>query len=87
MEGPLEHLGVVPRLTNDYAGVGFVWSRPSTTSKTVYHHNEYVAETFYTMQLSPLIRLQPDLQLVWNPAFNPDPGPFTIVQAQIILSW
>ena len=87
MEGPLEHLGLVPKLTNDYAGVGFVWSQPSATSKTVYHRNEYVAETFYTLQLSPMMRLQPDLQLVWNPAFNPDPGPFTVVQTQFILSW
>ncbi len=87
MEGPLEHLGLVSKLTNDYAGVGFVWSQPSATSKTVYHHDEYVAETFYTLQLAPMLRLQPDLQLVWNPAFNPDPGPFTVVQAQFILSW
>jgi hypothetical protein len=87
MEGPLEHLGLVPKLTNDYAGVGFVWSQPAATSKTVYHRNEYVADTFYTLQLSPMLRLQPDLQLVWNPGFNPDPGPFTVVQAQIILSW
>jgi porin len=87
MEGPLQHLGLVPKLTNDYTGVAFVWSQPSATSKTVYHHNEYVAETFYTLQLTPMMRLQPDLQIVWNPAFNPDPGPFTIVQTQIILSW
>ncbi|HKD19172.1 MAG TPA: carbohydrate porin [Thermoanaerobaculia bacterium] len=87
MEGPLEHLGLVPKLTNDYAGVAFVWSQPSATSKTVYHRNEYVAETFYTLQVTPMMRLQPDLQIVWNPAFNPDPGPFTIVQTQIILSW
>jgi porin len=87
MEGPLEHLGLVPKLTNDYTGIAFVWSQPSATSKTIYHHNEYVAETFYTLQLTPMMRLQPDLQIVWNPAFNPDPGPYTIVQTQIILSW
>ena len=87
MEGPLEELGLVPRLTNDYTGIGFVWSQPSATSKTVYHRNEYVAEAFYTLQLSPMLRLQPDLQIVWNPAFNADPGPFTIVQTQFILAW
>ena len=87
MEGPLEHLGLVPRLTNDYTGVAFVWSQPSATSKTVYHRNEYVAETFYTLQVTPMMRLQPDLQIVWNPAFNSDPGPYTIVQTQFILSW
>jgi carbohydrate-selective porin OprB len=86
-EAPLAHLGLIPTLTNDYAGIGFVWSQPSATSKTVYHRNEYVAETFYTLQLSPMTRLEPDLQIVWNPAFNPDPGPFVVVQTQIILTW
>jgi len=86
-EAPLEHLGIAPRLTNDYAGVGFVWSQPSATPRTVYHRDEYVAETFYTLQLSPMIRLQPDLQIVFNPVFNPDPGPFVVVQSQFILSW
>jgi len=86
-EAPLAHLGIAPRLTNDYAGVGFVWSQPSATPKTVYHRNEDVAETFYTLQLSPMMRLQPDLQIVFNPVFNPDPGPFVVVQTQFILSW
>ena len=86
-EAPLARLNALPKQTNDYTGVGFVWSRPSATSKTVYHRDEYVAEAFYTLQLTPLMRLQPDLQLVWNPAFNPDPGPFTVVQTQFILSW
>ncbi|MGE5413486.1 MAG: carbohydrate porin [Syntrophomonadaceae bacterium] len=86
-EAPLAHAGLLPRSTNDYSGIAFVWSQPSATSKTVYHRNEYVAEAFYTLQLTPMTRLQPDLQLVWNPAFNPDPGPFTVVQTQLILSW
>ena len=87
MEGPLHALDLVPKLTNDLLGVGFVWSQPSATTKTVYHENEYVFETFYTLQLSPTLRLQPDFQLVWNPVFNPEPGPFTVVQAQFILAW
>ena len=68
-------------------GVGFVWSQPSATTQTVYHRNEYVAEAFYTLQLSPMSRFEPDFQLVWNPVFNPDSGPFTVVQAQFILEW
>jgi hypothetical protein len=87
MEGPLHAVGLVPKLTNDLLGVGFVWSQPSATTKTVYHRNEYVFETFYTLQLSPTLRLQPDFQLVWNPVFNPASGPYTVVQAQIILGW
>jgi len=87
MQAPLVHIGLVPRLINDLMGAGFVWSQPSATTKTVYHRNEYVFETFYTLQLSPTTRLQPDLQLVWNPAFNPDPGPATVFQVQAIIAF
>jgi hypothetical protein len=68
-------------------GVGLVWSQPASTSKTVYHENEYVLEAFYTLQLSPTIRLQPDLQVVWNPAFNRDAGPAVVSQVQLVLAW
>ena len=87
MLAPLHYAGWVPELSNDLMGVGFVWSQPSTTSKIVYHENEYVFDTFYTLQLSPLSRVQPDLQIVWNPAFNPDPGPAVVFQIQFLLRW
>ncbi len=87
MNAPLKYAGWVPRLTNDLLGVGFVWSQPSATTKTVYHDNEYVFETFYTLQLSPTSVVQPDLQIVWNPAFNPDPGPVVVFQFQFVVKW
>ena len=87
MQAPLKHAGLVPRLSNDLLGVGFVWSQPSATTKTIYHENEYILESFYTLQLTPTIRLQPDLQVVWNPAFNSDPGPALVAQLQLTLTW
>jgi hypothetical protein len=87
MIGPLADLGLVKRLTNDVFGVGFVWSQPAATTKTVYHRNEYVFEAFYTLQLAPTVRIQPDVQVVWNPVFSPDAGPSTIFQVQYILAW
>jgi hypothetical protein len=87
VEAPLSQIGILPHHMNDAGGIGFVWSQPSATPKTVYHRNEYVAETFYTLQLAPMMRFEPDLQLVWNPAFNPDTGPFTVIHTQFILSW
>jgi porin len=87
LQAPLEHIGLAPRLTNDLLGMGFVWSQPSATTKTVYHRNEYVWETFYTLQLSPTARLEPDLQLIWDPVFSPDSGPATVFQVQMILAW
>ena len=87
MQAPLHYTGWAPQLTNNLVGVGFVWSQPSSTVKTVYHENEYVFETYYTLQLTPTARLQPDLQVVWNPGFNPDPGPVVVFQLQFLLKW
>jgi carbohydrate-selective porin OprB len=87
MQAPLKHAGWVPRLSNDLLGVGFVWSQPAATTQTVYHENEYILETFYALQLTPTMKLQPDLQVVWNPAFNPDAGPALVAQLQLNLAW
>ena len=87
VKAPFQGFDILRDLTNDLAGVGFVWSQPSATPRTAYHHDEYSAEAFFTFQLSPLSRFEPDLQLVWNPVFNPDPGPYVVVQAQFILGW
>jgi len=87
MQAPLKYAGLVTRLGNDLLGVGFVWSQPPATTKTVYHENEYVLETFYTLQLTPTIKLQSDFQVVWDPAFNPNAGPATVFQLQLNLAW
>jgi porin len=84
--GPFTHL-LLQRTSNDLLGIGFAWSQPSATSKTVYHENEYILETVYALQLTPTIKLQPDLQVVWNPAFNPDDGPALVAQIQLVMSW
>ncbi len=87
VKAPFQGFDVLQSLTNDLAGVGFVWSRPAATTRTVYHRDEYVAEAFFTFQLSPMSRFEPDVQLVWNPVFNADPGPYVVVQAQFLLGW
>jgi len=83
--GPLEHL-LLQRPSNDYLGIGFVWSQPSATTKTVIHENEYVLETTYAMQLTPLTKLQPDLQMVWDPTFS-SAGSAVVFQLQVVLRW
>ena len=87
MQAPLKYAGLVPRLSNDLLGLGFVWSQPAATTKTVYHENEYVLETFYTLQLTPTMKLQSDFQIVWDPVFNPNAGPATVFQLQLNLAW
>jgi porin len=86
MQGPFEHV-LLHRTSNDLLGVGFVWSQPSESTRTVYHQNEYIAEVFYALQFSPTVRLQPDFQFVTNPAYNRDHDHAMVFQLQLILGW
>ena len=87
VQGPLQRATLVPRLKNDLFGIGFVWSQPSASTSTVYHPNEYGLESFYSLQLTPTMVLRPDVQVVWNPAFNPRPGPALVCQLQLAITW
>jgi porin len=86
LQGPFEHF-LLQRTSNDFLGVGFVWSEPSATSKTVYHENEYVLETVYSLQLTPTIKLQPDFQMIWDPTFHQDANQATVFQIQLVMAW
>ena len=49
------------------------------------HSNEYGFEATYVLQLTPLATLQPDLQVIWNPANNPNADHNIIFQLQLNL--
>ena len=87
MKGPLEYIGLCPSRANDGAGIGFVWSHPTTTEVTPYHANEHVLEAGYVLQLTPTAKIQPDFQVVWNPIANPSAGPAMVFQLQLDLAW
>ena len=86
MQGPLKHL--LSHMTSyDFLGVGFVRGQPAFTTKKVYHENEYVLEAVYAQQLTLFVKLQPDVQAVWNPAFNRNVGPALVFQVQLVVTW
>ncbi len=87
MKGPLHYAGLFPSRANDSMGVGFVWSQPSASSSVVAHENEYVLEAGYVLQLTPTAKLQPDVQVVWNPAYNPGASQAVIFQLQLDIAW
>ena len=87
MQAPLKSAGLFPKLSNDYLGAGFVWSRPSSAMQPVAHENEYGFELMYVLQLTPLASLQPDFQMIWNPAQNPNAERNCIFQLQLNLTW
>jgi porin len=86
MRGPFKHVGLVPSRANDAAGIGFVWSHPSTSSKPL-HTDEYAVELGYVLQLTPTAKIQPDLQVVWNRAHNADSDAALVFQLQLDLAW
>jgi len=86
VQGPFQHL-LLQRTSNDLLGVGFVWSQPSATTKTVYHENEYLLETVYALQLTPTIKIQSDFQLIRDPAFHRDTDQATVFQLQLAMAW
>jgi porin len=85
-KGPFDHV-LLQRKSNDFLGVGFVWSEPDYTAKTVSHENEYGVETVYALQLTPTIKIQPDLQMIWNPAFNQNHDQAVVFQLQLDVGW
>lgn len=48
-------------------GIGGGWARATNNG-----HNEGVLETFYRFQLTDAIQFSPDIQVIFNPAENPD---------------
>ena len=87
LQAPLKNAGLVPKLSNDFLGAGFVWSKPSAVNEPAAHSDEYGFEATYVLQLTPLATLQPDLQVVWSPAHNPNAQQNVIFQLQLNLTW
>lgn len=87
MQAPPQYLGLSPRRTSDYAGVGFIWSQPSAVMEPVAHRNEYGLEAMYLLQVTPFISLQTDLQFIWNPAGNAAAERNIVFQLQLNVTW
>jgi porin len=55
-------------------GVGFNWGEPNEDTWGVGLRDQYTAELFYRWQLSKAIAITPDLQVLVNPALDPNAG-------------
>jgi len=65
-------LGYHTRKESDVLGFGFNWSRPSSETFGPGLDDQYTAEIFYRFQLLKILTITPDVQVVFNPALNPD---------------
>jgi len=87
IRGPLAQLGLAPSRSNDGLGLGFLWSQPSANSATVVHENEFGLEATYVLQLTPMAKLQSDLQVIRDPAYNPGARQALVFQVQLAFAW
>ncbi len=85
-KGPFDQV-LTHRISNDFLGVGFIWSEPGYSTKKVYHENEYTIESVYALQLTPTIKIQPDFQMIWDPAFNEAHSRAEVFQIQLVMAW
>jgi porin len=86
MLAPFGERGLFSGHNNDFAGLGFVWSK-AANDPTIDHQDEYAVELTMAIQLTPTSTIQPDLQCVWNPINNPDSGPSIVAQLQLNIAW
>jgi len=76
-------LGLEYAIRPDQAlSVGFGWADPAASGLD----DEYVIETSYKLQLSPNFSLMPDVQLLIDPANNPDEDTVWVVGLRGLLS-
>ena len=65
-------LGYYITRRKDLVGFGFNWGQPSDTTFPSGLNDEYTTELSYRIQFSPNFALTPDIQVLIDPALNPD---------------
>ena len=65
-------LGYYTRKSSNLFGIGLNWSRPSKDTFGDGLRDQYTAEIYYRVQLLKVLTITPDVQLVYQPALNPD---------------
>ena len=65
-------LGYYVKGRSDLLGLGLNWNRPSNTAVGPDLDDQYTMEAFYRIQLTRRLAVTPDVQLIVDPALNPD---------------
>lgn len=75
VSGPLNNPG-------DFFGVAFAIGEPVDNSL----RTQYIFETLYRIQITPIMQFTPDLQLIINPTNNPKEDHLAVLGARFIIS-
>ena len=65
-------LGYHTRKKSDVLGLGLNWSRPNEDTFGPGLDDQVTAEIYYRVQVLKVLTLTPDVQLLFNPALNPE---------------
>ena len=68
---------------DDIAGVGAAWGRPSDPTA----RDQFVAEAFYRLQLTPAIQVTPDAQLIVHPSFSPQQSTVWVLGVRVRITF
>jgi len=66
--------GYYPGNRSDVLGVGLNWSRPAEDVFGPGLDDQYTAEIYYRFQVMKVLSVTPDMQLIIDPALNPEEG-------------
>lgn len=71
----------------DQVGLGVNWGRPSEQSYGSDVNDQYTVELFYRLQLGRLLAVTPDVQVLFNPAENPEEDAIVVFGLRARLSF
>lgn len=86
-EAPFSSKGLFRFANDGYLGLGFVWLKAAESGGRRENNNEYGVELTYTMQVTPTMTLQPDLQIIRDPINGKSGQTNVVLQIQNIWTW
>lgn len=87
LQAPLKHLGLITEQPNDGMGLAVCWSDPFRPTGAGPVQDETAIELGYCFHLTPLVRIQPDVQFVIDPAYNARRETAVVFQLQLDINW
>ena len=80
-------LGYLVRQKQDQIGLGLNWGRPCESSVGPGLDDQVTAEFFYRWQLLNAVAITPDLQVLFNPAGNPNEDVIAVLGLRVRVSF
>jgi len=87
VQAPLKQLGITTEQPNDGVGIAVCWSDPFRNGGSRPVQDETAIELGYCFHLTPLVRIQPDVQFVIDPAYNARRETAVVFQLQLDINW